>query len=286
MCTNPLWLNSDEVSHLHTFEYKIKEIKKGVKKEGDMIQLTGGEPTIHPEFFKLFFWARENYPKLRIYLITNGRMFFYEDFTKRVLIADRLTIQVSLLAHKKEIHDKITGVPKSHDQVVQGIRNILKYKKDGQKLEIRVVLTKINFSFLNEILGFVYNEFKGVDSVTIIFPEIEGKCAINFDKIGLMHSDVRDLVDKVIPKWVSKIEDLRLYHFPLCQIGSHLWKYVYRTLPPEEVAYIKKCNDCKYRDYCLGIHKGYLEKIGDHEFMPIKEDILIKMGDDFKRPII
>ena len=286
MCTNPLWLNSDEVSNLHSFSDKSKEIEKKMKREGDMIQFTGGEPTIHPEFFKLMYWTRENYPKSRIYLITNGRMFFYEEFTKKVLKVDRLTIQLSLLAHKKEIHNKITRTPKSFEQTVQGIKNILKYKKGGQELELRVVLTKINLPFLDKIIEFIYNEFKTFNSLVIIFPEIEGRCDVNFKNIGLRYSDTKHIINDIALKWGHKIDDFRLYHFPLCQIDPCLWKYAYRTLPEEEISFIKNCEKCRYKKYCLGIHKNYLEVVGGEEFTPITDNILIKEGRNSNHPII
>ncbi len=288
MCTNPLWLDSDNLCQAHSFRLKAKEIFDSMSRrpEGEMIQFTGGEPTIHPDFFKLLFWTRSEFTKSRIYLITNGRMFFYEDFTKGVLSVNNLTIQLAILGHNSDLHDKITNTPKSFNQTVAGIKNILKYKKENQELELRIVLTKVNIPFLDNILEFIYSNFREVDFLVIIFPEPEGKCEVNFDNIGLKYSEVKKTIKSIIPSWSKKFKELRLYHFPLCQLDQSLWHLIYRTLPPEEISFIDTCNNCNYKEYCLGIQKDYLKIVGSDEFISIKNNYNIKTQDDKHHPII
>lgn len=47
-----------------------------------------------------------------------------------------------------------------------------------------------------------------------------------------------------------------------------------------------QCNNrCQYKKHCFGIHKGYLEKVGNKEFSPIKENFVIQETNDFYHPI-
>lgn len=56
----------------------------------DMLQLSGGEPTKHPEIFEIVMWA-QNHPKIDAVLInTNGSMLAREDFTERLASIARL----------------------------------------------------------------------------------------------------------------------------------------------------------------------------------------------------
>jgi organic radical activating enzyme len=76
--------------------FKLKDLTEHFKKVHEYVQLlanlrakpvihgitfTGGEPTVHPDFFKFLGWIKENYPEYKLALTTNGA--FGPGYTKQ-----------------------------------------------------------------------------------------------------------------------------------------------------------------------------------------------------------
>jgi MoaA/NifB/PqqE/SkfB family radical SAM enzyme len=290
MCTNPdlPWLSAEglpqEGYDFPVLVERIKRLKKQIS-SSDAIILTGGEPTLQPRFLDVLKFIRDNFPKQEIRILTNGRKFIYSDFAKEVLKTDNLNIAVSLYGPNARIHDSITRAKGSFDQTIKGIANILSLKNNGQIIEIRTVISRLSYQHLGQILNLIKERFSSVDRVILIFMEVEGQADKNFRGVGITYSQVRPFLEKLYPVF-NNFKELRLYHFPLCALEPKFWPFVWRTLPTKEVAFNLSCRQCNYKKHCLGIHKGYLEKMGDKEFGPIKEEIKIKKKADFYHPII
>jgi len=291
MCTNPSdFQNEDPYKNysLNALKQRIHKINL-FNKKGDLIDnkiiLTGGEPTIHPDFLKLLSFIRKKFPSVIIELDTNGRRFCYPSFTKKVLGLKKINIYTSLHGFDTKTHDAITRTPGSFFQTVKGIKNILEYKNVGLcELELRIIVTNLTYQYIEKILKFIKENFPQVNRIVIIFMEMEGHAKKNFKTVGLSYSQFQSYIPR-IAKWIPKFKELRFYHFPLCVIDHSLWKYTWRTLPDYEVTFLPKCKTCLYEKYCLGIHKDYIEKVGVKEFKPIKKKYIIKETGDFYHPI-
>jgi len=253
----------------------------------DKIIFTGGEPTIHPDFFKILSFTRKKFPPVIIEIDTNGRRFCYPSFTKKVLSFTPVNVYISLHGYNAKTHDAITRTPGSFSQTVKGIENLLKYKSLGlHEFELRIIITKLTYRYAEEILKFIKKNFPGIDRVVIIFMEMEGQAGKNFKIVGVTYTDLKKI--KFIPKiakWIPKFKEFRFYHFPLCTISSSLWKYTWRTVEDYELTSLPQCNRCLYKKYCLGIYKDYLKKVGGKEFKPIRERYIIKETGNKYHPI-
>lgn len=290
MCTNPdlPWVSEDGRAD-EGYDYQVliertKRLKEKIKPD-DAVILTGGEPTLHPRFLDIFWFVRENFPRQEVRILTNGRRFAYQDFAREIMKAKNLNIAVSLYGPNPAIHDKITQAKDSFNQTVKGLENILNLKKENQITEIRTVISRFSYQHLNEILNLIKSKFHSVDRVILIYLETEGQAGKNLDKVWVPYSKIRPSLEKVYP-WFSSFNELRLYHFPLCVLDYKFWPFVWRTLPEKETEFIETCEQCRYRKYCLGIHRDYPNKIKSGEFKPIKKKLNIKESDDFYHPII
>jgi His-Xaa-Ser system radical SAM maturase HxsC len=288
MCTNPdrPWPAWDG-----SFDYSYKALIKRLKGKTDeigkknAIYLTGGEPTIHPHFVDLLHFLNRTFPKQTIKLLTNGRRFTYASFAKTVLnICPRLEVDLSLYGPNQKIHDAVTRSPGSFEQTTTGLRNLLDHKKSQQTIGLRLVLTKLSYKYLAETLELVHKKFLEVDRVAVIFIEMEAQAEKNLDSVGITYNQLKKYLKSVYPL-IDGLKEFRLYHFPLCAVDKKLWPFVWRTLPPNEVAFVKICSRCLYKEVCLGIHKQYLKNVGSKEFKPIEETIKLKFSGDYYRPI-
>lgn len=288
MCTNPVTFRDKNDSLLYSKEAVISRLESHKAKylaARENINLTGGEPTIHPKFLALVKEVRNMFPDNKIVMATNGRMFSYPLFAKQCLAMNNLSIEVAIHGPNSKLHDAITRVKGSFEQTVEGVHNILKYRNSSQELELRVIIIKPNQKYVSDTLNFIKKEFPSVDRVILVFMEMEGFAEKNFKAVGLRYSDFRPQLSQ-FKKWAEGLPELRLYHFPLCVLPPEIWPYAWRTLRGSEVTFLKSCRSCLYKKYCLGIHKDYLKLVGGKEFKPIKEKFEIKKRDFFHNPII
>lgn len=287
MCTNPeeQWPAWDG-----SFDYDFNSIKSRLEKkkeelqESEILYLSGGEPTLHPQFLEILKFINQKFPKLKIMLLTNGRTFYYEKFAKILPSIKNLSMAVSFHGHNSKMHDSITRMPGSFNQVKKGLANILKNRRSGQEVEVRIVITGKNYKNLEDILALIKKEFPSVDRIVIVFLEIEGHAVRNLKKVKVSFTDFKPILEKS-KKNIMDSGKIRLYHFPLCQVPVELWPYAWRTLPEKEVSFVRVCNSCPYKKHCLGIHKMYLEYMGEKEIKPIKEKIFLKLNKNFHEPI-
>lgn len=290
MCTNPLDFRPNDRSDAYSSDKVFSRIKKWSEENKfskENINLTGGEPTLHPHFLDLLAKIRKFYPENRIVLISNGRMFSYPKFAKRCLETKDLTLEISLHASTAKRHDLITKTNGSFIQTVRGIKNILACKKPSQEVEIRVVISKLNCEDTEKTVKFIKKNFPGVDRIILIFLEMEGSAEKNLKQVGLTYKEYTKYLSlKKLKKWSNELpEPIRLYHFPLCVLPFQLWKYAWRTLDEREIVFLEKCKFCPYKKYCLGIPRDYPRLIGEQEFRPIKRKIKVQPQKNFHHPI-
>src|SRR5690349_6345372 len=92
-----------------TSEIKI-QIVEGRKKGAERLILSGGEPTMHPNFLDFVkLGKRVGYPKVQT--VTNGRMFAYSEFLARAAQHGLDEITFSLHGHTAELHDGLVATP-------------------------------------------------------------------------------------------------------------------------------------------------------------------------------
>ncbi|PIP18824.1 MAG: hypothetical protein COT38_05500 [Candidatus Omnitrophica bacterium CG08_land_8_20_14_0_20_41_16] len=280
MCTNPddFWKEKD-----YNYDYLSQRLLLLRGKIKD-ITVTGGEPTIHPDFLRIIELLKRELPNIEITLLSNGRRFFYPLFAKKCLELNNMNIAIALHGYDAQTHDRITLVKGSFAQTVTGIKNLLKYKRKSQNLEIRIVITKLTSPYVHKILYFIRGNFPTVDRVVLMFMEIEGRADKDIKTIGTTYKEWNSYLPR-IKSMIKDFREIRLYHFPLCTVEPSLWKYVWRTLSKDEILFPPQCKICWYRKYCLGVHKRYLKRIGDSEFSP-PQRLIIKNSNDPHHPIV
>jgi MoaA/NifB/PqqE/SkfB family radical SAM enzyme len=288
ICTNPdgpwkAWDGSLDYGFASLKERILKNREKFIA--DDTIYLTGGEPTIHFDFLKLLDFLVGEFPEKKIILLTNGRRFFYEDFAKKMLEkCQNIEIHLSLYGHNKATHEKTTQARGSFEQSLSGLKNLLKNKNSGQIIAVRHVLSSISYRFVDNFLKIFNGELINVNRVILMFWEIEEQAEKNIKYLKLSYNDVSPYL-KNVNSFQEKIREIRLYHFPLCQIKKELWHLAWRTWPEYEIDFLDTCSDCKVKKYCVGIHKAYLKNIGSTEFKAVKTTGKIKESSNAYKPI-
>lgn len=112
--------------------------------------LSGGEATTHPYFLDFVKYGTEiGYSWIQV--ISNGRMFAYENFARQAVENGLREATLSLHAHNEELFEKLTGARGAFKQAIRGLVNL---KRLGTVVSVDIVLTRLNLPYLREIMEF------------------------------------------------------------------------------------------------------------------------------------
>lgn len=267
----------------------MKEIVSAKKRGATYLELIGGEPTIRPDIVKLISFAH----KLKfdnVVMATNGTVFYYKDFTKKIIQAGLTDLIFSIHGHDAKTHDALTKFEGSFDKMLKGIDNV---KKTGLKrLGTNTTIVKQNYRNLPKIAELILN--LGIKNSEFIFIDpTYGAGHDNFFELVPKISEVAPFVKECLEMGRrNKVSHWAVRYVPFCcfvgyeeNISEFEESKIFDTehLAPDfvntdvessrkNISRIKpeKCLNCIYYDKCEGIWKEYIKNYGDDELSPIK----------------
>ena len=147
-CTFCLDSNAHDGTMRANMDIKI-QIIEGRKKGADRLILSGGEPTMHPNFLDFVkLGKRAGYPKVQT--VTNGRMFKYPEFLETAAKNGLDEITFSLHGHNAKLHDALVGTPGAFVDETAGLKAALASQQFI--INIDIVINKMNIKHLPEML--------------------------------------------------------------------------------------------------------------------------------------
>ena len=294
-CSNPVegFRHTTDKYSYETLRTKILDYKRGLQtfvkfdEVRDYFNLTGGEPTLHPDFLKILATIRIEFPSNLIRLLSNGRMFSDEDFARRTcgIAGLPFEIAVPMFGYDARTHESISRTPGSFDETVRGLRNLALHRRKDQLVEVRIIMTKVQAKYLDGLLDMLLKDFPWIDRVVFLFEEIEGFAEMYKDRLLFTQSECAAAIDRNYDK-LRKLKDARMYHFSLCAVPTRLWPHVWRTLADFKVTFLDGCRTkCVYRDQCVGVHRSYQRHMGAPDIAPILEKRPVELSDNPYHPI-
>jgi len=130
------------------------QLKQGRKQGFKKLILSGGEPTLHPDYLEIVKFGKDiGYDDIQT--VTNGRMFAYKDFLEKAVENGLTETTLSIHGHTKKLYEKQSGIKDSYEQVLAGLTNVLNSKK--LIVNVDIVINKINYKYLEKIIRFLIN---------------------------------------------------------------------------------------------------------------------------------
>ncbi len=137
--------------------------RRGVK----LLDLDGGEPTLHPDLLDIIGAARDmGYDSINV--TTNGRKLASRDLAARLLLSGITDLHISLYGPDAATHERITGVKGSFEETRKGIRNILRLKPGHVSFAANTVLTNSNYRMVSGLAEWLVDT--GVAALDVQFP--------------------------------------------------------------------------------------------------------------------
>jgi len=262
-----------------SFEDVKKDIDIAVKAEAHTFAFSGGEPTLRKDLFQLVEYAKKKIPNIEIQ--SNGRMYYYKDYCQKLIKAGVNIFVVSFYSPFEDTHDRIMGVKGSYAQTLQGLKNLKELK---QTVKINIVILKLNYSHLPELVKFLLN--LNVKEIRFIYATLEGNVLKNPGAIVSSMSTVVPYLKKALKIALKKIP-CYIYNMVPCVLPGYegaindiFQSDTYLRGPNFECSIddnrkkmkvkSKMCKKCKYNDYCYGVWKNYADFFDLKELKPVK----------------
>ena len=272
-------LGCGEKSDLTAGEIKIKILF--CKKQGyNFIVLTGGEPTIRKDIVDIAKFVKQN--KMDFGVITNGRMFSYDSFVKKLVQNNLKYVYVSLLGSTEGTHNEIINSD-GFKQTTRGIRNLAKCSTIELKVNVSVLSKNIddlkNIVDLAKKIGVKKLKFSSTDYKGNVLKNIK-----MVPKLSLTIEKIKESVDYAIEKGVQPyVSDL-----PLClidkyekyvdnletnniEVMSEVFEEELFPIDSDDKTKSSSCVGCVRYKRCKGIDREYLKRNGDEEMVQARK---------------
>lgn len=222
------------------------------------ITITGGEPTLNTTlFFDVMDMVADKFSDAETLLLTNGRSFAAKNMVDRLVAHCPQYLRIAIPIHgpTPELHDKITRASGSFKETCMGIRKLL---NEGIAIELRVVISKLNYSVLTEIADFIVDRFPSALVVNFIGLETRGSCAVNFNNVYVDLPIAAQAAIPAIDRLASAGVDAALYNFPLCSVDRGYWSVCKNSITPSKIRFPAGCDSCEAKISCGGFFNSTL----------------------------
>lgn len=257
-------------------------IRKKVTKDTDRVTFVGGEPTILKNIFSIIGYVRSLNKKAVIQINTNGRMFFYEDFTNKFLKFDKnkLEFHIALYSSNAKTHDKITQIKGSFNQTIRGIKNLLNL---GFGVDVRTIVSRLNYANLPGFAEFIITEFnkqrRKINGVVIVGMDIIGNAYRNRNELAVSHLTMAPYIEKCIDKLSEDKMPVEVHLLPKGIFKKEYHKFVVKSgCVGGDFVDSYGCKECSYNQDCCRLLRSYVKIFGNKEhnqIYPIKKIRLV-----------
>jgi len=249
----------------------------------ERVAISGGEPTMHPDFLRLVKRAHELGFK-SIELQTNGSL-LTEDNTRRIAAAGVTDALVSLHSHREPIFDRITVTEGVFSTVVEGIRHLI---ASGINVMISHVNVQWNTADLVDFVRFCHRMFPGMREILFFSMQPEARGAKNmhlWPPLPEVREHLKPALDECVRLGIGFRMDSQV-GYPMCFVGGHEHRVdlgdvtvpnetfgedlsSFRVIERKKVK-LPQCADCFFEPACYGFWEDYFTLFGTDGIVPVE----------------
>jgi len=238
-------------------------------RQSKYLGLTGGEPTLlGDKLLDIIRCCKRRLPNTRLELLTNGIKFEDFDYVKRLarISHNKLYFEIPLYADIDSLHDQIIGT-KGFFKTIKGIYNLALF---NQKINIRVVIHKLNYKRLPYLADFIYHNFPFVFHIAFMQMEIFGMARKNISELWIDPFDYNEQLREAIMYLYLRDMEVSIYNAQLCVLPTELRRFARKSISGWKNIYLNECDECLCKQECGGffassesIHSRHISAIKD-----------------------
>lgn len=252
----------------------------------EALHLTGGEPTVHPDFVPILQLAKKL--GMRTSMGTIGTGLANPSFAARAMpyLDDVL---FSLHGPDAATHDALTRTPGSFDKLLRAVANAR--RQPGFRPSFNTVVTRHNLAALPATGSLLAESGGGLWILSNLTPEGAGEDA--YDALTVRLADLAAVAPALVRAAAPAI--VRFFGTPACVLPAPLRMHsndlhwnprvtvewatrpgkvvldgLYSWSPERKRAHAVKCATCAWKDLCPGAFEAYLARYGDAELTPLE----------------
>ena len=268
MCPTPESIRKKEIAV--NVNYLI-HVAQHFPKDAEHITITGGEPFLAGrDIFRLFSYLKGCFPYTDFLVLTNGRIFSiiqYADLMSENQ-PEHTILGIPLHGYDDATHDYITQADGSFRQTYKGLKNLL---SRGIRVELRIVVSKLNMDFVSDIAQLIADEFQGAECVKIMGLEMTGNAAKNKDAVWISYREAFKKSQQAIDILMKAGIDVGLYNFPLCSVDGTYRSICEKSISDNKIRFAPQCELCAVKDACGGMFSGTI-RLSKDDISPITTD--------------
>jgi len=159
-----------------------------------------------------------------------------------------LTIAIPLYADTDTGHNNIVKT-KSFYAIIQGLYNLALF---NLKVEIRTVVTAVNYKRLPMLAEFIYHNTPFVVHVAIMGMETRGLARQNIENIWVDPYDYTAELDTAVTYLNQRWLNVSIYNHQLCLLPKKLWPFAKQSISTWKNIYLEECEVCCVKKKCCG----------------------------------
>jgi His-Xaa-Ser system radical SAM maturase HxsC len=218
--------------------------------------ITGGEPTLLKEgLVQIITRLKERFPETFLLMLSNGRMYAYEDFIQKLAAVEHpnFLTSIPLYAGNATDHDYVVQAKGAFDQTIQGFYNAAKH---DLAVEVRVVLHKQTIPGLLPLVEFIYRNLPFVRHVALMGLENMGYVKKNWDLLWIDPVDYGGELEAAVRHLYQRRVQVSVYNLPLCVLPRSLWSFARQSISDFKNIYLDECDKCRLKEHCSGLFQS------------------------------
>lgn len=235
------------------FYHQTEDMLQLIDKSPEVFGITGGEPLINFEYFlNVIKRIKEFHPNTHLQILTNGSALADNHNIEKLFEIGKtgITFCIPLYASQPDIHDRIVGSKGAFWKTIKALHNIVQYDAD---IEIRTVIIKQNYDFLEDLAHFVAMNLPFINHFAIMGAEIMGNARVNFEEIYISPEKYQRQLSNSLQILKQNSICFSVYNHPLCLLPSNLRKYSVKSISEWKVRLYDECQECILKTDCGGI---------------------------------